>query len=104
MTRAGVSVDDFHQFIIDFRLQDDQFVREVFEQLMIEPMNSDTPLPVWEEEDADLLLDTLKSPPAAYVDELEPWSPGFTEEVFLSEEIESASLACVQNGEFSSSK
>ncbi|XP_053403134.1 zinc finger protein 761-like [Mercenaria mercenaria] len=63
LLEQNVSSDQFYGFMIDYGLQEEPFVQEVLQQLIEDEAPSiQTLYPQWTEEDADNLLNMLKSP------------------------------------------
>ena len=102
--QMSVTSDQFYEYACTTGIQDDPFVREVLHHLFVqETINAPIPTPEWIEEEADDLLELLKSPVSAEAqssDDFEAWSPGFEAEVIMQEDIISVSLACLNDGEF----
>jgi hypothetical protein len=57
----GVSADQFLSFATDYGIQDESYIQEVLNQLVAKETNPTTPR-AWTPNDADNLLELLKSP------------------------------------------
>ena len=64
LLKEGISVDAFSDFACAYGINDDPFVRDVIDRLLVEQVGThSSPVFQWNTEDADPLLDMLKSPP-----------------------------------------
>ena len=118
MVQEGVSAEDLHAFVVQYGIQDHPFMQDVLRELLIwESTQSPSSSLSWSEDQADDLLEMLKSPtteveaccddmtecipePVPPADQFEPWSPGFASAALECQDHASASLACVLDGEF----
>ena len=101
MLAEGVTVHVFLDFFTGLGMQDHPYIVEITQQLLLKEAfrNLGSPVPAWNDEDADLLMKSLASPPPPDT-EWEPWSPRMEEEVIAQENMASLAQACVQDGEF----
>lgn len=98
---GGVTLEQFENFIVTYGIQNDPYIQGVLRRLIIErEVNKSPCLPAyeWDVEDADQILDALQSPNSP--DQFEPWSPATLKAVMREEEIQSATLACLNDGDF----
>jgi len=96
-----VSAQQFLDFFTGLGMGDHPFIVEMTQQLAFDEVirNSVSPVPAWNDEDADLIMKSLASPPPPDT-EWDPWSPRMAEEVIAQENMASLAQACVQDGEF----
>ena len=102
MLAEGVTAKEFYSFYENMGMQDHPYITEILHQMLVEETvpNAGSPFSEWSVEDADRLLEVLKSPAPLEDDYFEPWTPGFSSEALHEQEMASCTLACLQDGEF----
>ena len=103
--RTGVTVEQFHEFAATYGILEDPFTVDVLHNLLMqETTRTPSVSSEWTEENDDSLLEMLKSPEPATepseTDEFESWTQDFERIATEQEEMASASLACLRDGEF----
>ena len=87
MLEVGVTSEEFYHFITTYGIQDDPWISEVLQHIIIDENTADSGSPMrFDADDADELLQALNSPVS---DSFEPWSPGLTEEVLRMDSLSS---------------
>ena len=80
LLQNDVTVDEFYNFITTYGIQDDPWVNEVLQNLILNEAEENRGSPItFDTNDADALLDMIASPDTND-SEFEPWSPGFAEQ------------------------